>query len=69
MHSFENLFAENGSKTLLWRVYAKVIVRINLNTITSTTVKHFLKQYIVFTILLPEQEKTFLCRVYPKAIV
>ena len=42
MHRFNNPFAENRSKTLLWRVYPKTTVTKNLNTKTSTTVKHFL---------------------------
>ena len=49
MLSFNNPFAEKKRKTLLWRVYLKAIVRNNLKTMTSATVKSFLKQCIVLT--------------------
>ena len=52
MHSFNNPFAKYSSKTQLWRVHPKDIVRKNFNTKTSTTVKRFLYQCIVLTILL-----------------
>ena len=58
MHNFNNPFAENGRKILLWSIYLKTIVRNILNTKRSTNVKDYLKQCIVLTIILPiKQEK------------
>ena len=66
MHSFKNPFAEINRKTLLSRVYPKSIVRKDLNTKTSKTVKHFLKQSMVFD---QNSRKTLLSRAYLIAIV
>ena len=52
MHSFNNPLAENKRKTWIYRVYLRAYVRYNLNTITIATIKHFLQQCIVLTILL-----------------
>ena len=53
MYSYNNIFADDSKKTLLWRVYLKSIDRNIFNTKISTNIKHFLKQWIVLKIPLP----------------
>ena len=58
MHSFNNPYADNSRKTMLWRVYLKAIFRNILNSKRSSNVKDYLKQCIVLTKILPiKQEK------------